>query len=465
LLLAAVGLLAGGGGIQKNLNRQRAELGLTATTPLENAPPVLAFTTVALGGFRGLISNALWLRAGDLQDEGKYFEMVQLADWITKLQPRFVQVWLVQAWNMAYNISVKFSSPADRWRWVQKGIELLRDEALRYNPNEALIYRELAWFFQHKMGYNLDDAHQYYKRAWAVEMTDLLGPFRTNLAALVTPETDEARRTAARLREQYKLEPKTMQQVDTLYGPLEWRLPEAHAIYWAHVGLELSKDKDKRFLRRVVYQSMKQSMNHGRVITLGTNATPIGFGPDLAKVPKANAAFEQMMADEGAGGEQYQTAHRNFLAEAVYLLYINNRPAQAAQWFKYLKERYPQAVAPEQSLDEFALNTYVGDLRQVRQDRVRAIIEGLLGRSLQDVAVGEDDSALGHELLARKIYETWQKDVERQKERLQLPPFDDMKREVLRGFLDPESGVPPEMQALLRRLLPAAPAHAPEATP
>ena len=96
LLLAAVGLLAGGGGIQKNLNRQRAELGLTATTPLENAPPVLAFTTVALGGFRGLISNALWLRAGDLQDEGKYFEMVQLADWITKLQPRFVQVWLVQ---------------------------------------------------------------------------------------------------------------------------------------------------------------------------------------------------------------------------------------------------------------------------------------------------------------------------------------------------------------------------------
>src|SRR6267142_1816124 len=113
--------------LQRQLNRQRADLGLTRVAPLENAPPVLAFTTVALGGFRGLIANALWIRVNDLQDEGKYFEMVQLADWITKLEPTFTQVWLVQSWNMAYNISVKFSDSYDRWRWVQRGIELLRD--------------------------------------------------------------------------------------------------------------------------------------------------------------------------------------------------------------------------------------------------------------------------------------------------------------------------------------------------
>src|SRR5215207_8663777 len=87
LLLVAVAVL------QQQLNRQRAELGLTRITPLENAPPVLAFTTVALGGFRGLIANALWMRASDLQMEDKYFEQVQLSDWITKLEPTFVQVW------------------------------------------------------------------------------------------------------------------------------------------------------------------------------------------------------------------------------------------------------------------------------------------------------------------------------------------------------------------------------------
>ncbi|HXJ74341.1 MAG TPA: hypothetical protein VNM37_15940, partial [Candidatus Dormibacteraeota bacterium] len=142
MLAAALVLVTAGGSLQKQLNRQRQELGLTRVTPLENAPPVLAFTTVALGGFRGLIANILWIRANDLQQEDRFFEQVQLADWITKLQPSFAQVWVVQAWNMAFNISVKFKDPADRWRWVQRGIELLRDEGLRFNPDEGLIYHE-----------------------------------------------------------------------------------------------------------------------------------------------------------------------------------------------------------------------------------------------------------------------------------------------------------------------------------
>src|ERR1043166_3994001 len=129
LLLLAAALLFGVARVQSSLNRERDQLGLTRVTPLENAPPVLAFTTVALGGFRGLISNALWIRASDLQDEDKFFEMAQLADWITKLEPHFVQVWLVQAWNMAYNISVKFKDYPDRWRWVSRGVELLRDQS------------------------------------------------------------------------------------------------------------------------------------------------------------------------------------------------------------------------------------------------------------------------------------------------------------------------------------------------
>ncbi len=96
--------------LQKSLNDSRDRLGFKHTDDLlEGAPPVLQFTTVALGGFRGLIANALWLRMNQLQEDGKYFEMVQLADWITKLQPRFTSVWVFQAWNMAYNISVKCS--------------------------------------------------------------------------------------------------------------------------------------------------------------------------------------------------------------------------------------------------------------------------------------------------------------------------------------------------------------------
>ena len=108
----------------RGLNQERESAGLTRTTIISNAPPVLAFTTVALGGFRDIIANILWIRAAEMQEEGKYFEQVQLADWITKLQPHFSQVWVNQAWNMAYNISVKFPDHHDRWLWVQRGLEL-----------------------------------------------------------------------------------------------------------------------------------------------------------------------------------------------------------------------------------------------------------------------------------------------------------------------------------------------------
>ena len=178
LLLLAAALLVGAGAVQKSLNRDREQLGLTRVQPLENAPPVLAFTTVALGGFRGLISNALWIRANDLQDDDKFFEMAQLADWITKLEPHFVaglaRPGLEHGLQHFGQVQGDHPLP-DRWRWVERGIELLRDDGLRYNPNETLIYRELAWFFQHKMGQNLDDANMYYKQQWAKEMAKVFG--------------------------------------------------------------------------------------------------------------------------------------------------------------------------------------------------------------------------------------------------------------------------------------------------
>ena len=97
---------------------------------------------MALGGFRGLISNFLWIRANDLQQEDKFFEMVQLADWITDLEPHFEQVWAFQAWNMAWNISVKFKDFSDRWRWVERGMELLRDTACATTPTASCIYQQ-----------------------------------------------------------------------------------------------------------------------------------------------------------------------------------------------------------------------------------------------------------------------------------------------------------------------------------
>ena len=96
LLLAGL-LLAFAARRNVPLRNLREQSGITQADPLINAPPLVTFTTVALGGFRGMLADFLWLRASRLQQEGQYFELVQLADWITKLEPRFTTVWAYHA--------------------------------------------------------------------------------------------------------------------------------------------------------------------------------------------------------------------------------------------------------------------------------------------------------------------------------------------------------------------------------
>src|SRR5271163_509329 len=221
LLGLMVLLIFGAGQVQKSLNVDRDRLGMTHMATLENAPPLLAFTTVALGGFRGLISNFLWIRANDLQQDDKFFEAAQLANWITDLEPHYSQVWAYEGWNMAWNISVKFTDPNDRWRWVTNGMVLLRDRGLQYNPDNVIIYQQLAWIFQNKMGEYLDDANNYYKEQWAMEMNPYFGPHGTNFAALLHPQTAEDRTNAYVLLHTYKIDPVVAEQVNEEWGPLD----------------------------------------------------------------------------------------------------------------------------------------------------------------------------------------------------------------------------------------------------
>jgi hypothetical protein len=184
-LAIAVGLFYAAGAQLDYINAQRQEMGLVINEPLENAPPSLAFATVAMGAFRGLVVDILWMRADKLKEEGQFFDAKQLAEWITTLQPRFAAVWEFHAWNMAYNISVAIpaSQPEQRWRWVRNGYELLRDKGIPINPKALPLYRELARILQHKIGGVSDDAHKYYKLQLAEAIGPLLGSEDNHLAA------------------------------------------------------------------------------------------------------------------------------------------------------------------------------------------------------------------------------------------------------------------------------------------
>jgi hypothetical protein len=438
---------------------------------------VLVFTTVALGGFRGLIANALWIRAVDLQDEGKYFEKVQLADWITKLQPHFVTVWYYQAWDMAYNISIKFNDPRDRWQWVMRGIELLRDEGLKYNPDETLLYRELAWIYQHKIGADLDDAHLFFKAAWASEMDQVLAG--TNYLALINPQTDDEKERARVLREKYKLDPRHMQEVDDEFGPLEWRLPESHAVYWATLGLKRAKKQEQITLRRAIYQPLQLAFQRGRLIevTVGTN-NAVQFGPNLAMIPRANKAYEKMAEADPEYRDHIRNAHKNFLKDAVYFLYTHNRRADAEEWLRYLVKNYPDATISDvrrtdqslvriadMTLDDYAVARVTEDVGETSNTRVKQAVEGFLVTSFYNAAIGQDDQATGYALLAEKVWARFQQKVAVSKEqtgRVALPPLDELKRESLKMF---EDGYSPGLVDRLRTKLGLPPpTNAPPAT-
>ena len=56
------------------------------------------------------------------------------------------------------------------------GVDLVRNQGLRYNPNDVVLHKDLAFWFAHKIDGVSDDAHFHYKKELADEWHYLLGP-------------------------------------------------------------------------------------------------------------------------------------------------------------------------------------------------------------------------------------------------------------------------------------------------
>ncbi|MBP7275461.1 MAG: hypothetical protein KBA51_04580 [Kiritimatiellae bacterium] len=494
-LAALVGLGIGIGAIalasrsHAPLSEFRREQGLVpAADPLENAPPLVAFTTVALGGFRGIAADILWLRAVRLQDHGQYIELVTLADWITKLQPRMPGVWVFQGWNLAFNISVMFERPEDRWRWVQHGIRLLRDEGLKYCPGQSKLYQELSWFFNFKIGEDMDDAHRLYKREWARQMEHALGGPRPDFDALSRapsspdelerspsarawldamrgagldpydpawldprhgPPSWRERRTtdpgaaewiaflrARALHTQYRLDPRAMAEVDAEYGPFDWRTPDAHAVYWAAQGLPFARTDFQRLqLERSRFQAMAASFVRGRFHWTDT-ADGYALAPNLDLLPAVRRAYEQTLA-RAPDNESVVNAYRNFLRDAILLCYSYNRQDQARRLFDDYHTRFAGDGSPA-DLESFVAGYYSAFIENLTPGQANAAVEAALYQSLFWDAVGDPDQAAGYERIALLIWQSWmgERTDPRLTARVGLPPLGELREQAARRVRD-----------------------------
>ena len=440
------------------------------------APPGVALSNVFLGPFRNLMVSALWLRMDRLQKQGKFFEMVQLADWLLRVQPENATAAQYLAWNMAYNITVTQQNYDVRRRWIKKALETLQT-AMKYNPNDPILYREMAWIYQHKLGDELDNAGPYYRAKMAEENLRIFGgthsPDWKQLAA--EPESWEAfyeknptlRRVCSGREEELEkmflatgalpekivlnesekekltlflrnmvirndlmIDPAHAAWVEAEYGKLNWLLPDAFAIYWGSMGLKKIPDERTLHCQRIVAQGLKMMMLSGRIIYAdgepGQNYIRL---PDFNLVDVACREIKKM-ADLMQGGLEYSGYHY-FLMDVVEMLYLYGYKEKAAEYYKILTEEVPTETK-DKTVQEFVMARVRDKIKTMRNDQLQGTVSSFILQSIFAFANGADDDA--QEMLqgAEVLYNTYRKahNSDEERERLRLPPFKEFKRNV-----------------------------------
>jgi hypothetical protein len=106
-------------------------------------------------------------------------------------------------------------------------------------------------------------------------------------------------------------------------------------------------------------------------------------------------------------------------------------------------------------MEEFALSKVTEDINETSRDRVTAMLRGFLEQSFYNLAIGEDDNAIGLNRMATKIHDNYQLRTRHPSatNRVQLAPLPELKHEILLEMLAPSTNVNPEFQAVLRTKL------------
>jgi hypothetical protein len=511
--------LAAAAAIAGIVQRQRTDLQLVVTTEgVAGMPPHVAIVTAALGTFRGLAVDLLWARADHLQTEGEFYEAQTLSQWITTLQPRFQKVWAFQAWNLSYNIAAATQVPAERWGWVNRGIDLLRSQGIPLNPRAANLYFDLAWIFQNKIGRVGDTQHWYYKARLATEMQEVLGdltsgkttaeslerfytissapdtiqelermhpgvrraidllaahgakpdeatlrmlgrvlmyntsldarllgvdklPAGTNVELLKAMRAD--RETSGEifdhlvphlqkrvLMNHYRMDPKEMFRVMERYGPLDWRHPHAHGIYWTELGLKVSRllsrreDVNELMLIRGRLQMLLELMRSGRVeLDTVTNRVDLLPDPRFAKTYEfaATEAFDLIASERGVSAAEFGSAeesdlldgYEKFLNLATTLAYFYGDRSEAERYFTKLRELATRRGFGDEpvyadTIENFVAIRFAGivqvNLADVRQFLDAMIRRGLVeGLSRGDLAVFNRYLRVAHSVYDRRF--------------------------------------------------------------
>jgi hypothetical protein len=179
---------------------------------------------------------------------------------------------------------------------------------------------------------------------------------------------------------------------------------------------------------------MAESYRNGRLFVSPTLGTLMP-SPNLELMPRVRKAYEDALAAH-PGDESIQTAHGNFLREAIELCYTFQRTKQAQELLTDLQTRYPK---PEHdgTLEQFVIAKLQEDMQRKLSDATQAeaqrLVESHLYQSYIWKLLGDADRAAGFESRSRLYYASYMQVRQDPtfKERTGLPPYADLQANAL----------------------------------
>ncbi len=245
------------------------------------------------------------------------------------------------------------------------------------------------------------------------------------------------------------------------YGPIDWRTPFAHTLYWATYGDMETKGSlninpaDSMNAVRFIFFALQSMVRSGNVLLEPNfdkpNESFLQMMPDTRFIHYMHEAYlkfgKEQFGDDprfipGTSGPNYLSGHRNFLMEGIRQLYLQggeDNLQEAKEYYFYLRkfDRTPEGkVKPQYNVnfEEFVFNTLYEALET--QSRATAMVSELLLRSLKDLADGELDRSVIHFNQAKKWRDFYMKDMEYDRnQRRSMEKLGVMRRDVAMQFM------------------------------
>jgi hypothetical protein len=245
------------------------------------------------------------------------------------------------------------------------------------------------------------------------------------------------------LVEQYNMEPERMARYIRKYGPLDWRHPAAHALYWGAKGVEAGQTRvqdqnraDFDFINtdRIAIHALQEMYRTGVVqydILMPQRFFVQMTAPDFIKSYDDNVQelldreAEQMKLTKGVDMASrvyrfYSAGYENFLADAIVLMYRRGQLDEAraykdklASWQGRNQNDYRQEAIRTMDLEEYVAEQ-IKERTNAPNLALQEVYGSLQGAFYNGLLAGDDELFRTQYEFARKFHRVFMEQQYRQ---------------------------------------------------